>query len=155
MYLHISHILKLQNGVSVLNVSAGFKITLCGHNLKYGKTKQCAIWQLELQNWVAKQNFPQSKRKRWKKNRQKNLQGFYPTKPYPVGIEDTTSKKTRNCKKKTKSIFEREKWKKKRAVGREKSGLHTVNNSLASFRHQRGINSTDPRPANACTNSCG
>ena len=28
MYLHISHILKLQNGISVLNVSAGFKITL-------------------------------------------------------------------------------------------------------------------------------
>ena len=63
MYLRISHILKLQNGISVLNVSAGFKITLCGHNLKYGKTKQCAIWQLELQNWAAKRNFPQSKRK--------------------------------------------------------------------------------------------
>ena len=43
MYLHISHILKLQNGISVLNVSAGLKITLCGPNLNYGKTKQCAI----------------------------------------------------------------------------------------------------------------
>ena len=43
MYLHISHILKVQNGISVLNVSAGFKITLCGPNLNYGKTKQYAI----------------------------------------------------------------------------------------------------------------
>ena len=43
MYLHISHILKLQNGISVLNVSAGFKITLCGPNLNYGKTKLNAI----------------------------------------------------------------------------------------------------------------
>ena len=29
-----------------------------------------------------------------------------------------------------------------------------MNNSLASLRHQRGRDSTDPRPANACTNSC-
>ena len=43
MYLHFSHYLKLQNGVSVLNVSAGLKITLCGLNLNYGKTKQHAI----------------------------------------------------------------------------------------------------------------
>ena len=43
MYLHISYILKLQNGISVLNVSAGPKITLCGHNLNYRKTKQYAI----------------------------------------------------------------------------------------------------------------
>ena len=43
MYLRISHNLKLQNGISVLNVSGGVKITLCGHNLNYGKTKQCAI----------------------------------------------------------------------------------------------------------------
>ena len=50
MYLHISHILKLENGIWVLNVSAGFKITLCGPNLNYGKTKQYAILQLELQN---------------------------------------------------------------------------------------------------------
>ena len=37
----------------------------------------------------------------------------------------------------------------------EKSGMQPVNNSLASFRHQRGRNSTDPRPANACTNYHG
>ena len=29
-----------------------------------------------------------------------------------------------------------------------------MNNSLASLRHQRGRNSTDPLPVNACTNSC-
>ena len=39
MYLHISHILKLQNSISVLNVSAGFKITLCGPNLNLRKDK--------------------------------------------------------------------------------------------------------------------
>ena len=76
MYLHISYILKLQNGISVLNVSAGLKITLCGQNLKYRKTKQYAIWQLELQSWAAKRNFPQSKQKRWKKNSKKNSKGL-------------------------------------------------------------------------------
>ena len=30
-----------------------------------------------------------------------------------------------------------------------------MNNCLASFRHQRRRNSTDPRSANACTNYCG
>ena len=39
MYLYISHILKLQNGISVLNVSAGLKITLCGPNPKLRKEK--------------------------------------------------------------------------------------------------------------------
>ena len=39
--------------------------------------------------------------------------------------------------------------------GEKMSGPQPLNNSLASFRHQRGRNSTDPRPANACTNSCG
>ena len=39
--------------------------------------------------------------------------------------------------------------------GEKKSGSQSVNNSLASFRHQRGRNSTDPRLENACTNSCG
>ena len=38
--------------------------------------------------------------------------------------------------------------------GETKSGLQPVNNSLSSLRHQRGKDSTDPRPANACTNSC-
>ena len=39
--------------------------------------------------------------------------------------------------------------------GEKKSGSQPVNNSLASFRHQRGRNSTDLRPGNACSNSCG
>ena len=55
---------------------AGFKITLCGPILNYGKTKQYVIWQLELQNWAAKRNFVQSKRKRWKKNTKKNSNGL-------------------------------------------------------------------------------
>ena len=45
--------------------------------------------------------------------------------------------------------------KKEASSGEKKSGSQPVNNSLASFRHQRGRNSTDPIPANACTNSCG
>ena len=154
MYLHISYILKLQNGISVLNVSAGLKITLCGLNLNYRKTKQYAIWQLELQNWAVKRNFPQSIRKRWKKTAKK-IERVWPRKLYPVGMEAITSRKTRNYKEKRKSIFDRGKWKKMRAVGGKKSGSQPVNNSLASFRHQRGRKSTDPRPANACTNSCG
>ena len=39
--------------------------------------------------------------------------------------------------------------------GEKKFGFQPVINFLASFRHQRGRKSTDPRPANACTNSCG
>ena len=45
--------------------------------------------------------------------------------------------------------------KKKASSGEKNSGSQPVNNSLASFRHQRGRKSSDPRPANACTNSCG
>ena len=45
--------------------------------------------------------------------------------------------------------------KKEASSGEKKSGSQPVNNSLASFGHQKGRNSTDPRPANACTNSCG
>ena len=45
--------------------------------------------------------------------------------------------------------------KKEASSAEKKSGSQPVNNSLASFRHQRGRNSTDPRTANACTNSCG
>ena len=41
--------------------------------------------------------------------------------------------------------------KKEASSGEKKSGSRPLNNSLASFRHQRGRNSTDPRPANACT----
>ena len=148
MYVHISHILKLQNGISVLNVSAGFKITLCGPNLRYAKTKNYAIWQLELQNWAAKQNFVQSKRKRWKKNTKKNSNGVA-EKALPCGNGSY------NFEKDTKSIFDRKKMKKEASSGEKKSGSKPMSNSLASFRHQRGRNSTDPRRANACTNSCG
>ena len=45
--------------------------------------------------------------------------------------------------------------KKEASSGEKKFGFQPVNNFLASFRHQRGRKSTDPRPANACTNSCG
>ena len=79
----------------------------------------------------------------------------WPRKLYPVGMEAITSRKTRNNKKKTKSRFDSKKLKKEVSSGEKKSGSQPVNNSLASFRHQRGRNSTDPRPANACTNSCG
>ena len=48
--LHIYHILKLQNRISVLNVLVVFQITLCEHNLNFGKTKQYAIRQIKLQN---------------------------------------------------------------------------------------------------------
>ena len=47
--LHIYHILRLQNRISVLNVLLVFKITLCENNLNFGKTKQYAIRQINLQ----------------------------------------------------------------------------------------------------------
>ena len=64
---------------------AGFKITLCGPILIYGKTKQYAIWQLELQNWAAKRNFVQSKRKRWKKKTPKKNSNGLAEKALPCG----------------------------------------------------------------------
>ena len=45
--------------------------------------------------------------------------------------------------------------KKEASSGEKKFGILPVNNFLALFRHQRRRNSTDSRPANACTNSCG
>ena len=45
--------------------------------------------------------------------------------------------------------------KKEASSGEKKFGSQPVNNFLASFRHQKGRRSTDHRPANACTNSCG
>ena len=77
------------------------------------------------------------------------------SKVYPLGIEDITSGKIRIYKEKTKGIIEIVKLKREASSGEEISGPQPVNISLASFRHQRGRNSTDPRPANACTNSCG
>ena len=44
---------------------------------------------------------------------------------------------------------------KEASSGEKKSGSQPVISSLASFRHKRGRNSTHPRPANSCTNSCG
>ena len=83
MYLHISHILKLQKGISDLNVSAGFKITLCGHNLNYGETKQYAIWQLELQKWIAKEIFSKGNKKGLKKKTAKKNRKGLPEKTLP------------------------------------------------------------------------
>ena len=71
MYLHISHILKLQNGISVLKVSAGFKITLCGHNLNYGKTKQ-----------TRNETFSKVNKKGEKKNSKKKKARVWPRKAY-------------------------------------------------------------------------
>ena len=80
---------------------------------------------------------------------------IWPSKVYPLGIEAITSGKIRIYKEKTKGIFEIAKLKKEASSGEEISGPQPVNNSIASFRHQRGRNSTDPKPANACTTSCG
>ena len=55
--LHIYHILKLQNRISVLNVLVVFEITLCEHNLNFGKTKQYAIQQIKPQNWTEETKF--------------------------------------------------------------------------------------------------
>ena len=46
----------------------------------------------------------------------------WPRKFYPVGMEAITLRKTRNYKEKTKSIFDRKKREKKRAVGRRNPG---------------------------------
>ena len=55
---------------------------------------------------------------------------------------------------KRKGLFKTCKLKNRASSGEKKSGPQPMNNSLASLRHQRGRDSTDPRPANACTNSC-
>ena len=46
----------------------------------------------------------------------------WPSKAYPVGMEAIVSRKTRNYKEKTKTIFETEKRKKTREVGRRHPG---------------------------------
>ena len=55
--LHIYHILKLQNPISVLNVLVGFELTLCEPNLNFGKTKYNAIRQKMPQNWTEGTKF--------------------------------------------------------------------------------------------------
>ena len=93
-----------------------------------------------------------------KKKRQKKAQCFGRERFTLLEMEAITSRTTRNYKEKAKSIFDKKKLKKEASSwggGEEKSESQSVNNSLVSVRHQRGRNSTDPRPANACTNSCG
>ena len=48
--LHVYHILKLPNRISVLNVLLVFKITLFEHNLNFRKTNQYAIRKRKPQN---------------------------------------------------------------------------------------------------------
>ena len=57
-----------------------------------------------------------------KKTAKKKIARVWPRKLYPVRMEAITSRKTRNYKEKTKSLFDREKWKKKRAVERRNPG---------------------------------
>ena len=57
----------------------------------------------------------------------------WPSKVYPVGIEDITSGKIRIYKEKTKGIFEIAKLKREASSAEEISGPQPVNNSLASF----------------------
>ena len=60
--------------------------------------------------------------KKGEKKTAKKKQGFRRERFTLVGMEAITWRKTRNYKEKTKSIFDREKWKKKRAVGRRNPG---------------------------------
>ena len=77
----------------------------------------------------------------------------WPSKVYPVWMEAITLGKIRIYKEKTKGIFEIAKLKREASSAEEISGPQLVNNFLASFRHRRGRNSTDQKPANACTSS--
>ena len=63
--LHIYQILKLLNRISVLNVLVVFQITLCEHNLSFGKTKQYAIRQIKQQNWTEETNRSTSLQRGW------------------------------------------------------------------------------------------
>ena len=74
----------------------------------------------------------------------------WPSKVYPVWMEAITLGKIRIYKEKTKGIA---KLKREASSAEEISGPQLVNNFLASFRHRRGRNSTDHKPANACTSS--
>ena len=56
------------------------------------------------------------------KKHTKKIAMVWPRKLYPVGMEAITSRKTRNYKEKTKGIIDKEKWKKKRTVGRRNPG---------------------------------
>ena len=60
--------------------------------------------------------------KRRKRETAKKTATAWPSKAYPVETEAITSRKTRICKEKTKTIFENEEWKKRREVGRRYPG---------------------------------
>ena len=70
---------------------------------------------------LRKRNFPQIDEKE-KKTKSKKTAKACPGKAYPVGMEALTSRMTRLYKEKTKTIFETEKWKKRREVGRRYPG---------------------------------
>ena len=101
MYLHISHILKLQIGISVSHVSAVFKIILCGLNLNYGKTNSMRFdnesYKIELRNEI----FRKVNEKGGKKKQKKKWQGSGRESLTLLGMEAITSRKTRNYKEKT------------------------------------------------------
>ena len=78
----------------------------------------------------------------------------FPNMVYRAGTEANFDGIYHFTEKKGKGIFETCNLKTRASSGEKKSGPQPMNNSLASLRHQRGRDSTDPRPANACTNSC-
>ena len=73
----------------------------------------------------------------------------------PCGNGSYNFEKDTNLQRKNQNYIWNRKMRKEARSGEKISRPQPLNNSLASFRHQRGRNSTDPRPANACTNSCG
>ena len=86
-------------------------------------------------------------------NIKKKLDSF-PSIVYRAGTEANLDGVYHFTEKKRKGLFETCNLKNRASSGEKKSGPQPMNNSLASLRHQRGRDNTDPRPANACTNSC-
>ena len=70
--------------------------------------------------------------------KKKKRQMFDPARFTLWEFEAVTSRKTRIYKEITKSMFETQKMKIEVSSGEKKSGPQPLNNSLASFRHQRG-----------------
>ena len=68
--------------------------------------------------------------------------------------QKVTSTEYTVLQKKKNGLFETCNLKNRASSGEKKSGPQPMNYSLASLRHQRGRNSTDPMPVIACTNSC-
>ena len=92
--------------------------------------------------------------KRGKKNSKKNGKGLS-QQGLSCGDGSYNLGKDTNLQRKNENYIWNSKMKKEASSGEKKSGPQPLNNSLASFRHQRGRNSTDPRRANACTIACG